>query len=58
MAVNGGKLLVRTLKQAGVTDAFVLHGGHLDPIFQACLDHDITLIDTRHEAAAGHAADA
>ena len=58
MTVNGGELLVRTLKQAEVTDAFVLHGGHLDPIFQACLDHGIALVDTRHEAAAGHAADA
>jgi acetolactate synthase-1/2/3 large subunit len=41
-----------------VSDIFTLHGGHLDSIFQACLDHDIRLIDTRHEAAAGHAADA
>lgn len=55
--INGGELVVRTLKQEGVKDMFVLHGGHLDPIFQACLDHDIRLIDTRHEAAAGHAAD-
>jgi acetolactate synthase-1/2/3 large subunit len=55
--VNGGELAIRTLKQAAVTDVFVLHGGHIDPIFQACLDHDIRVIDTRHEAAAGHAAD-
>jgi acetolactate synthase-1/2/3 large subunit len=58
MAANGGELLVRTLIGAGVRDAFVLHGGHLDPIFQACLDHGLHLVDTRHEAAAGHAADA
>lgn len=58
MAHDGGELLVQTLKAAGVQHAFVLHGGHLDPIFQACLDHDLQLIDTRHEAAAGHAADA
>ncbi|MFV2089100.1 MAG: thiamine pyrophosphate-binding protein [Pseudomonadales bacterium] len=58
MAHDGGELLVRTLRNAGVDHAFVLHGGHLDPIFQACLDHDLNLIDTRHEAAAGHAADA
>jgi acetolactate synthase-1/2/3 large subunit len=55
---NGGELLVRTLEKAGVRHAFVLHGGHLDPIFQACLDHGVQLIDTRHEAPAGHAADA
>lgn len=57
MSQDGGELLVKTLRQAGVSHAFVLHGGHLDPIFQACLDHDLQLIDTRHEAAAGHAAD-
>ncbi len=56
--IDGGELCVKTLKAAAVKDIFVLHGGHLDPIFQACLDHDIRLIDTRHEAAAGHAADA
>ncbi len=55
---NGGELLVRTLAKAGVRHAFVLHGGHLDPIFQACMDQGVRLIDTRHEAAAGHAADA
>lgn len=57
MAQDGGELLVRTLRQADVSHAFVLHGGHLDPIFQASLDHGLHLIDTRHEAAAGHAAD-
>ena len=56
--IDGGELCVRTLVNAGIKDMFVLHGGHLDPIFQACLDHNIRLIDTRHEAAAGHAADA
>jgi acetolactate synthase-1/2/3 large subunit len=56
--INGGELCVRTLKSAGCTDVFCLHGGHLDPLFQSCIDHDIRLIDTRHEAAAAHAADA
>lgn len=56
--VNGGELCVCTLARFGVKKAFVLHGGHLDPIFQACIDHTIELIDMRHEAAAGHAADA
>ncbi len=56
--IDGGELCVVTLKKAGIDDLFVLHGGHLDPIFQAALDHDVRLIDTRHEAAAGHAADA
>ncbi|MCC6202599.1 MAG: thiamine pyrophosphate-binding protein [Gammaproteobacteria bacterium] len=55
--VTGGELVVRMLAQAGVPRVFGLHGAHLEPLFQACLDHGIDLIDTRHEAAAGHAAE-
>ena len=55
--ISGGELLVRTLKQAGVDRLFGLHGAHVDPIFQACLDHLIPIVDTRHEVAAGHAAE-
>lgn len=57
MTVNGGELLVRTLASAGIDTIFTLHGGHLDAIFQAALDEGIRLVDTRHEQAAGHAAD-
>lgn len=57
MTANGGELLVRTLARAGIDTIFTLHGGHLDAIFQAALDHGLTLVDTRHEQAAGHAAD-
>lgn len=57
MLVDGGELLVRVLKKHGITTVFTLHGGHLDSIFQAALDHNIRLIDTRHEQAAGHAAE-
>ena len=56
--ISGGELVVRTLVQEGVDTVFVLHGGHLDAIFQACLDHRVRVLDTRHEVAAGHAADA
>ena len=56
--VNGGELLVRMLEGAGIKQLFVLHGGHLDAILQAAFDHDFRLIDTRHEQAAAHAADA
>lgn len=55
--VTGADLIVRTLKKAGVDTIFGLHGAHLEGIFQACVDHDIAIIDTRHEAAAGHAAE-
>ncbi len=55
--VNGGELLIRALEHRGVREVFALSGGHLDPMFQACLDHDFRLIDTRHEQAAAHMAD-
>lgn len=55
--VDGGELLARSLKAAGVRDIFALHGGHLDSFWVACGRNELRLIDTRHEASAGHAAD-
>jgi acetolactate synthase I/II/III large subunit len=55
--ITGGELVVRTLLEAGVDRLFGLHGAHIDTIFQACLDHGLQIVDTRHEAAAGHAAE-
>jgi len=55
--VTGGELLVRTLLRANVKHIFGLHGAHLETIFQSCLDHHIPITDTRHEVAAGHAAE-
>ncbi len=55
--VDGGELLARTLERAGVDEVFALQGGHLDSFLVACDGHGIRLTDTRHEAAAGHAAD-
>ncbi|RJF94323.1 thiamine pyrophosphate-binding protein [Oleomonas cavernae] len=55
---TGGELLARTLKAAGVSKIFALHGGHLEAFYRGCIDHDLELVDFRHEAAAGHAADA
>jgi acetolactate synthase-1/2/3 large subunit len=55
--VTGGELVVRTLQKAGVKKIFGLHGAHIDTIFQSCMDHSLPIIDTRHEAAAGHAAE-
>jgi len=50
--IDGGRLVARIFKQEGVDCIFGLSGGHIDPIFQACLDEKIRLIDTRHEQAA------
>jgi len=55
--ISGGELLVRTLMRANVKHVFGLHGAHLETIFQSCLDHHIPITDTRHEVAAGHAAE-
>ena len=58
MKIDGGEMLARMLEREGIKNVFALHGGHIDPIFQACYDHGIHITDTRHEQAAGHMADA
>ncbi len=55
--LNGGGLMAQTLARLGVAHVFALHGGHLDAFLVAAVDEGITLIDTRHEATCGHAAD-
>ncbi len=55
--LNGGGLMAQTLARLGVKHVFALHGGHLDAFLVAAVDEDIALIDTRHEATCGHAAD-
>jgi acetolactate synthase I/II/III large subunit len=55
--IDGGELLVRTMLAGGVDHVFTLHGGHLDSIYQACLEHNLPFTDCRHEAAVGHAAE-
>ena len=57
MKRHGGELLVDTLQRAGIDTLFTLHGGHLDAILQAAAEAGMRLVDTRHEQAAGHAAD-
>lgn len=55
--VDGGAAVARTLAAAKVKTIFALHGGHLDAAFKGFLDEGIELVDTRHEACAGHAAE-
>ena len=57
MTINGGEMVARMLQSEGIEHVFALHGGHVDPIFQACRVRGIRIIDTRHEQAAGHMAD-
>ena len=56
--IDGGELAARTLARAGVEKVFALHGGHLEAFFRGCGRHGLSLVDFRHEASAGHAAEA
>lgn len=58
MNMHGGRLVARVLKNEGVSHLFTLCGGHIASIYDGCLDEGIKMIDTRHEQAAAHAADA
>src|SRR3954453_163730 len=55
---TGAQLLVRMLTAAGRRPPFPLSGLHTGPIFAACVEEGTQLVDTRHEQAAAHAADA
>ena len=57
-AIEGGVLVAKTLHELGVRDIFSLGGGHINPIYNACLDYGIRIIDTHHEQGAAMAADA
>src|SRR5262249_44126703 len=56
--LTGGRLVARTLAQAGVGHLFTLCGGHILPIYDGCLTEGVGIIDCRHEQAAAHAGDA
>ncbi len=55
--VDGGDLVVRAIKQEGVDTLFTLCGGHVQAIYDSCLDEQVKVIDVRHEQVAGHAAE-
>ena len=55
--VHGGRLVAQALKRHGVTHLFTLCGGHIQAIYDGCLDEEIRVVDVRHEQTAGHAAD-
>ena len=56
--VDGGDMIARVMKQNGTDHLFTLSGGHIQNIYDGCLDEGIRVIDTRHEQSAAHAADA
>ena len=55
--VHGGRLVAQALKRHGTTHIFTLCGGHIQAIYDGCLDEGIRVVDVRHEQTAGHAAD-
>ncbi len=55
--VHGGRLVSKALKRHGVSHLFTLCGGHIQAIYDGCLDDGIRVVDVRHEQTAGHAAD-
>src|SRR3954470_22869595 len=55
--VHGGRLVAQSLKRHGTTHLFTLCGGHIQAIYDGCLDDNIRVVDVRHEQTAGHAAD-
>ncbi|HYQ81880.1 MAG TPA: thiamine pyrophosphate-binding protein [Anaeromyxobacteraceae bacterium] len=56
--LTGGQLVARMLRREGVSTVFTLSGLHVAPIYAGCVEEGIRLVDTRHEQAAAHAADA
>ena len=56
--VNGATLVARALAQAKVGPIFTLSGNQVLPIYDAGIDAGLRFVDTRHESAAAHMADA
>jgi acetolactate synthase-1/2/3 large subunit len=56
--ITGSHLICKALKLEGVKNIFVLAGDHILPVLDVMADQDFRIIDTRHEQAAVHMADA
>ena len=56
--ITGSHLIAQALKLEGVNNIFTLAGDHILPVLDVMSDLDFRFIDTRHEQAAVHMADA
>ena len=56
--LTGAHVMVRALKQEGIKRIFTIVGDTILPLVDAVEDEGLEFIDTRHEAAAMHMADA
>ncbi|MDO9508493.1 MAG: thiamine pyrophosphate-binding protein, partial [Thermovirgaceae bacterium] len=57
MTMTGAQMIVRALEAEGVDHVFGIPGGSIIPLYDAMGDASFTVILTRHEQAACHAAD-
>lgn len=58
MTLSGSQLITRALRREGVDTIFTLAGDHILSLLDVLHDEGFRLIDTRHEQAAVHMADA
>src|SRR6266542_6807426 len=56
-ALPAGLLAAGLLSAHDFDTVFTLSGGHLFPLYDGCVKHDIRLVDTRHEQTATFAAE-
>jgi acetolactate synthase-1/2/3 large subunit len=54
---NSGELIALALKRAGVSHLFTLNGAHIWPILTGATEHEIRVVDVRHEQSAAFAAE-
>ncbi|MHB1006555.1 MAG: thiamine pyrophosphate-binding protein [Chloroflexota bacterium] len=55
--LDGGAILVRALKQAGVSRIFSVSASPMGPAYRACAAEGLSVVHTRHEGAAAMMAD-
>src|SRR3981081_4939463 len=55
---TGAELLVRTIRELGISEVFTLVGDHLNEVLLLMPQTGIRVIDMRHESGVTHAADA
>ena len=58
MEGHGGELALAPLLAQGVAEVFTLSGGHVFPIYDACVKWGVRILDTRHEQTAAFGAEA
>ncbi|HZQ87596.1 MAG TPA: acetolactate synthase [Acidimicrobiales bacterium] len=54
---HGGELALAPLRRHGVEEIFTLSGGHIFPIYDACVKQNVPIYDVRHEQTATFAAE-